>query len=107
MELWQDKTFICWKLWNITKFVNLSVAERDFPAVNWTQIIQGIWEPATLAPIIEALYLYRGEAMIPLKPLIGVPENASLLGLNKVYEDPRLCILVVPRIVQWDTKKFC
>lgn len=43
---------------------------------------------------------------MPLKPIFAIPEHLPLIGINRESDDPRLCISVVPRRVQWETGKF-
>ena len=83
-EKWQTEQEISQKLWDLTKIVNLSQIEREFPAVPWTEVLRRIWIPRILATILEQLCNNPlSKATIPLSPLLGIPEGLTLAGRNR------------------------
>lgn len=39
--------------------------------------------------------------IVPLNPILGIPDGVALVGRNQGAENPQLCILMSPRSVKW------
>lgn len=76
------------------KVLNLARLQREFPAVDWNQLLHRLWMPIALSALLEGLWETRKTVIVFLKQYLGIPEEMSLVeGVKRIWESKALQLL--------------